>query len=880
MTGTADDVKIVKVGVANLGLRIGNAVVIDGGHGALVLVGGSFASEIGANVRLNVPNVQFTGAFTVLIQKTGATPIDETLAIGTEMFHIHADANITSRVRVEGNDVTLAVLGQTLGGNFAFEQVTIAGATRTTIAASHVHLGLGDGTTNFVEVTNGQGAFLVQPTGLAGQLSATVQVNGIPGVVFTGPFRIQINNTTAAVDQTFNVGGPMIRLKLPAGPYLRVDGGQTRDDMGNLVGQKVMLSVLGQQIEGNFSFEQTQTASGRKIVSVAASEVSLKLRSSDDTSSDSNIIFRVDNGTGALLMTPQGLAATISADFALGPQFSGTLTISARVTLQLNKLTVPVNETFTAGGQSIPMNLPAGPYLRIAAENVDVSLGGIGLHGNFYFDQYTRAGTMTKVTRLAMTNVNFSGQDDSGSPASIGDGQGALVILPGMGVAGVISGHVMLSTGPVGASADAGVRFNTTGVQVNETIDVGGHPLVVNIGPLSPMKQYQFFLKNITVQFGDVFEVHGDVTQVTGGFAGTNLELFLGKGPYRLPGGGINPDAIGILLTNGTVGVINPPGGGVQLVAMGDLALVGLDGLNVSGTVVIRLNTSNQAVNQTLMVETDDGAVPVVLNFPTGQQIVSFRGDDVRFTVGSVLQIRGGIAFNKQPNGTIDVSLAGASVSINIGAPANPNDPFASPSVYLGGTAAFTIGGTDGFRLQSFKVNGFSLFGVGADVPSPALAGALPDRLPGQAVQRPGARPQRLQRHPHDRRRLHRPERRRPERDVDPRRHRRVRADAQRPAGAGPRPERPADEGARPDQHLPLQLHRPPPAGRRRGDPVPAAVVLRQQRQRQRHQDRGLRPGQPHRAGRPAAARADRPVDRPERRQRPGCLRAERPPLH
>ena len=54
----------------------------------------------------------------------------------------------------------MTVFGQTLSGNFAFEQT----AGDLVIAASEVELHLGDGTTDFVTLTKGKGAFVVLPT--------------------------------------------------------------------------------------------------------------------------------------------------------------------------------------------------------------------------------------------------------------------------------------------------------------------------------------------------------------------------------------------------------------------------------------------------------------------------------------------------------------------------------------------------------------------------------------------------------------------------------------------------------------------------------------------------------------------------------------------
>ena len=39
-------------------------------------------------------------------------------------------------------------------------------------------------------------------------------------------------------------------------------------------------------------------------------------------------------------------------------------------------------------------------------------------------------------------------------------------------------------------------------------------------------------------------------------YAATNVEIFLGEGPYRNEDGSLNPNALGVVVTNGTVGVV------------------------------------------------------------------------------------------------------------------------------------------------------------------------------------------------------------------------------------------------------------------------------------------------------------------------------------
>ena len=169
----------------------------------------------------------------------------------------------------------------------------------------------------------------------------------------------------------------------------------------------------------------------------------------------------------------------------------------------------------------------------------------------------------------------------------------------------MISGRLSGSAGPISASGNLGLRVHTTTQAVDQTIDVNGTPIAIKFAATDP--KFAFFATDVTVSFGDFFEVHGDVTGSAGVFGGANLELFLGSGPYRLANNAINPDAVGVLLRNAKVGVINPTGGGVQLHAEGDIALIGLDGLVISGHATIDVNTSGQIVDRTITVPGDNG---------------------------------------------------------------------------------------------------------------------------------------------------------------------------------------------------------------------------------------------------------------------------------
>ena len=111
-------------------------------------------------------------------------------------------------------------------------------------------------------------------------------------------------------------------------------------------------------------------------------------------------------------------------------------------------------------------------------------------------------------------------------------------------------------------------------------------------------------LANASVSFGDFLTLTGDFTigisPTASSYGARNVEVFLGDGPYRLADKSVNPDAIGVVVTNGTLGAVKFADGTFAIYAYGQAALVGLDGLTISGNLLVRINNSGRAVTDTI----------------------------------------------------------------------------------------------------------------------------------------------------------------------------------------------------------------------------------------------------------------------------------------
>ena len=789
----------VTVRFANVGLRLGtperDVVVVTNGAGTFEIIGatagvaGGIAGRMTASVAVDIPGVVFSGTFEVQVNTTASSRTVDTVLVAPGL-------------KINGLAVSLDVAGQRLTGSFSFQKDSATGVI--SIGLSNVSLALGNGSSTFVTLAIASGAILVTPAtpatmgapaspgGIAARITASISLSpslSSDFILDSATAELVINTSPLPASGTVLVGTTPVSLSVPAGPYLRIQVGQTGSPLG--------LTVLGQSLTAVVVFEQRTTSAGTKVVRVAFTEVSLFLGDANGAGTGDDVGVRLTDGAGALILTPAGLAGEITGAVTLVGLPVG---LDARLTLQVNSLAVAVNETvqfagvdvlttaqgsggtpevqtlyltqtagtFTlgldvngngridaaeisapieipvsglpsaatidaaiealygsgdnvtvaavAGGWTVTWNangnraplvgnvrvlaLPKGPFLRLLASDVDVVVGGVTIHADVAFD---RAGPPSgKVTRIAFANASISSSESTGGEnPGLKDASGALIIFsPGAattgaasptttsgGVAGLLTGRVSTGGGAFGLDASLGFSINTTGQAVDQTIDLGTSTLVVDL-PASPT--FLFQVQDLDFDFGDLLEIHGNFAVGAGTFQGTGLEVFVGKGPGWTDAGDINPDAIGVRVTGAEIGFkTNDAGPGYAIRVTGLLAFVGLDGLEVSGTVTFEVNTATVGIT-----------VPTS-GTPISPGRFSFIAAGVRIAVAGVVELTGTLGITRQPDGTLDVVLGNAAVLVSIGG---------TDVARLGGYGAFTISPVTGFRLSSFRVDDFAIF--------------------------------------------------------------------------------------------------------------------------------------------------------------------------
>ncbi|HEX6130210.1 MAG TPA: VCBS repeat-containing protein, partial [Actinomycetota bacterium] len=680
-SGPAADTTTTRITASNVGLRIGSDtrdfVVVSNGAGDFTIVGktgatpGGVYGSLSANVAVDIPGVSLSGMFAVQLNTTTTT-----------------QGTISPGIKVTGTGVVLEVLGQRLSGNFTFEKNTLTNVVSITVDAT---LALGNGSTTFLTLDL-DGAITLTNAGMAASLTAAITSAPSFGSDFallgTPTITLQINTAPTTL--------------MGIAPGLRVQVGAP----GNPVGVR----IFGQELRAVLVFEQTRTAAGASVIRVGFTEASLFVGDPGaGTSNDGDETgLRITNGSGSILITPLGFAGKITASVAIVGSLPIGLTVS-EVTVEINRLATAIDETITFNGPSGAvtqrLNLPAGPFIRVAAYGVTVSIGGTaGFSGDFLFEQatavVTTGGSPVPVTKIGVANLQFNA-----AGGFIQGAQGALVILPN-GIAGVVSGRAAGTAGGFALGATLGLEINTTPGPVNTSVTVNGVVIPVRIDSTG----FTFVVQDLDFDFG-FLEVRGNFRVGSGTFVGSGLEVFIGKGPEGegeralRSDGTVHPDAIGLLLRNASLSfqrIGSGPGAAYALYAAGTLALIGLDGLQVEGTLILKVNTAT-GTTPTVLADpdtTDADAGP----FSIAPGTFSLTGANIHFRVGQLLDIHGTVGVTRQPNGTLDVAFQNAGVTITI----DGTEVFS-----ISGNAAFQIHPVTGFRLQSFKVNDFSIFGVG-----------------------------------------------------------------------------------------------------------------------------------------------------------------------
>ncbi|NMM34939.1 MAG: hypothetical protein HHJ13_13255, partial [Phycicoccus sp.] len=674
--------------------------------GVILVTRGGIAGAAVANLTLNpavLPGVTLIADIIVQVNNT-TVDVSRTITVDSTPINITIPKNtLLVQVGLTGNPAEIGILGQTLKGVALFEQrKTATGSKVVRLAFTEVDLFLGDAgadgvdafgdlTPNYVglRLTNGRGAFIITPTGMAGEVSGAVALQGLP-ITITAELTLQLNSLLVGgqgvvVNEVFQFAGVSV----------------TTTTDGTTLTAEVQTLTVGVP-SGTFTLALDANKNG----TLEANEISAPLA--------------VGASAGAVDTAIEGL---IDADAGTDRVTVAAVAGGYTVTWNANG-----NQPVLQPNVRV-LSLPKGPFVRVVATDIQIGIGGSGgitIRADFAFERVgPTAGP--QVTRIALANVRLASTESiGGTNPGIVSGSGFLVVFsPGAatstspaattatgGVAGIITGSAQVAAGSFAIGASVGFTLNTTGAIVKQSMTVGAETLTLDL-PATPT--FQFIVQNLDFSFGDIVEIRaGQFAISSNQFTGSGLELFIGSGPSKLAGGALNPAAIGVLITNAAVAFkkTDNEADGWALRAVGTIALLGLDGLGITGTVSFEVSTSPSHTFP--MPQVGSGATLIAAG-DVAPGFFSFTALNVVITAGDVVTLRGSLRLTRQPSGALDISLWNATALVTLGG---------TDIVSLAGFATFSISPQTGFQLGSFRVTNFALFPTA--LPTPPTSEDLP----------------------------------------------------------------------------------------------------------------------------------------------------------
>ena len=469
------------IAVSNIGASAGG-FTLSQGQGALVITSDGVAGILSGQVSGGSGGVSGSAQGILQLDTNGAA-VDQTVTVGGQSIEIKFGASAEPVFNISLSNASLNIDNfVSISGNVSFGSDPTDGTGALSFAGNGLQVFLGqgpamlpDGSINplatGVLLSNAQIGIVELPNGSTNTYalvaSGTATLVGVNGITVTGTVTVLFNNTGKDLSETLTIPGS-------TNPGVQLDVANGAESFGITGGQ---LGVLGQTLSGDFAFSDTTGT-----VVVAASNVSLSLGGG---------VLSITNGTGALQITSGGVAASISGTLAVtlpGASFGGGFAIG------INTGTAAVSTTLSVGGQNVALDLPAGPFVQVAATNTTLTVAGQMLTGSFSVQSSTLADGTSAVSIVA-SGVSLS---LAGGAVTLSGGQGALLVTS-TGIAGQLSGAVAVSLGSsVAVSGAFSVAINTGTSAVNQTFTLGSSTVTLNV-PGGPYLEVQATGATVTV---------------------------------------------------------------------------------------------------------------------------------------------------------------------------------------------------------------------------------------------------------------------------------------------------------------------------------------------------------------------------------------------
>ena len=239
-------------------------------------------------------------------------------------------------------------------------------------------------------------------------------------------------------------------------------------------------------ITADVGFQKGASAAGTPIIKAAVANLGLSFGDGTTT------YVVVSQGQGGLLVTSDGIAGTLTAHVTLAER-AGREHQRHGLQPRPEQHDEAVNDSFTIGATTFPINLPAGPLLRVTADPLSLTFAGVTLTGQFGFLRSTKTTgeTITVVSAQNISIPSFTAGGTLASAINITGASGTLVLTP-QGIGGNLTFTAAVAFSSFSAGATVILDINRT----SQAIDADGPfgSIHLDAGPF-----FQFELSNLTI---------------------------------------------------------------------------------------------------------------------------------------------------------------------------------------------------------------------------------------------------------------------------------------------------------------------------------------------------------------------------------------------
>ncbi len=253
--------------------------------------------------------------------------------------------------------------------------------------------------------------------------ASSVALVGVPQVTVNAQSIVVAVNGTSVAGSTdvvnFQASFPTTGLAIPTGP-------STRAPPININFASAILAASGSvalgfnfgtqalSVAANATFQKTSDSAGHPVIEVGLTDLAVSL--------GNPAIISLSHLSGALLINSAGIAGELSVPIAIN---LGTFaSLSGTLRLSFNNTNVPVDDTFGSAdftpGQAptngtYELKLPAGPYVALGGDSVNLTIGSVVLTGSFELEQVALPAANGQpaqtVIRVAASGVSLSYND-------------------------------------------------------------------------------------------------------------------------------------------------------------------------------------------------------------------------------------------------------------------------------------------------------------------------------------------------------------------------------------------------------------------------------------------------------------------------------------